>query len=233
MISSIAWVPAGIANPNPKKYELSKAEKELLSLMDKHGDPKTVEAKLLEQAKEAEEKTVASSLPKIQNTLPADLRMDDYSSDEDEDARGRALGRLLIGAPADHLEEKMEEAMDKQDKEREEREDDMEEDDDDDDNDDLIDVPDTREYDPVDVEGLEAMGIARGSGGAGLLDEEEEDAEDEADVKLTSDDAMFVVAKTEEVSVDHWYSVGDEHGPGPTKALTRSFTDISTGLCKP
>ena len=30
MISSIAWIPAGIANPNPRKYEMSTMEKELM-----------------------------------------------------------------------------------------------------------------------------------------------------------------------------------------------------------
>ena len=30
MISSIAWVPAGAADPNPKKYEMSLVEEDLV-----------------------------------------------------------------------------------------------------------------------------------------------------------------------------------------------------------
>ena len=34
MISSIVWVPAGVADPNPKKYEFSTAELELIKMME-------------------------------------------------------------------------------------------------------------------------------------------------------------------------------------------------------
>mmetsp|Transcript_25602 Transcript_25602/g.46299 ORF Transcript_25602/g.46299 Transcript_25602/m.46299 type:complete len:558 (+) Transcript_25602:179-1852(+) len=93
------------------------------------------------------------------------------------------------------------------------------------DEDDLADIPDTREYMPLDVEGLQSLGIGGGGkirmpGGGGedggytmedlqnmtlnnaeLLDEEEEDEDDDEDVndiKLHDGDALVVVAKTEE-----------------------------------
>ena len=34
MISSIEWVPAGVADPKPKKYEFSTAEIELIKMME-------------------------------------------------------------------------------------------------------------------------------------------------------------------------------------------------------
>mmetsp|Transcript_7781 Transcript_7781/g.19301 ORF Transcript_7781/g.19301 Transcript_7781/m.19301 type:complete len:537 (+) Transcript_7781:573-2183(+) len=82
--------------------------------------------------------------------------------------------------------------------------------------DDLEDVPDTREYAPLDLEGLQAMGIG-GSGKDGytmddlqnmtmnnneIKDDEEDEGEDDEDdvddVKLREGDALVVVAKTEE-----------------------------------
>ena len=38
MISSIEWIPAGIADPNPKKYELSSTEQELIEMIDENGN---------------------------------------------------------------------------------------------------------------------------------------------------------------------------------------------------
>jgi len=81
-----------------------------------------------------------------------------------------------------------------------------------DDDDDLADVPDTREYMPVDVAGLQSLGIG-GSGGYTMedlqnmtmnnneLDDDEDDEEDEEDMddmKIHDTDALIVVAKTEE-----------------------------------
>lgn len=83
-----------------------------------------------------------------------------------------------------------------------------------DDDDDLNDVPDTREYMPVDVEGLQSIGIGGGNVGynmgdlqnmtmngdelEGIDDEDEDDPEDDEDIKLQDGDALVVVAKTEE-----------------------------------
>jgi len=66
----------------------------------------------------------------------------------------------------------------------------------DDDDDNLEDVPDTREFTPIDVEGLEAMGFGDGLLG-GDMPPDEDDSEAE-DVRITPDDAIVVVAKTEE-----------------------------------
>ena len=68
--------------------------------------------------------------------------------------------------------------------------------------DDLEDIPDTREYMPTDLEGLQAMGLSHvGAGAAMNLDDNEEDDDDSDmdDVNLSPDDAIIVVAKTEEV----------------------------------
>ena len=82
------------------------------------------------------------------------------------------------------------------------------------DEDDLADIPDTREFMGVDVEGLQSIGIGGGGGysmedlqnmtmnnNTELLDDEEEDEEDDEDdddIKLQPNDALVVVAKTEE-----------------------------------
>ena len=93
------------------------------------------------------------------------------------------------------------------------------------DEDDLEDVPDTREYTPLDMEGLQAMGIGGklpGSGGGiggdegytledlqnmtmnnnDLDDDEDEEEEDDADdiddIRIRDQDALILVAKTEE-----------------------------------
>jgi len=88
------------------------------------------------------------------------------------------------------------------------------------DEDDLADIPDTREYMPLDVEGLQALGIGGGGkidieGGGYTIedlqnmtmnnadlfeddDEEDEDEEDANDIKIFDGDALVVVAKTEE-----------------------------------
>jgi periodic tryptophan protein 1 len=71
-----------------------------------------------------------------------------------------------------------------------------------DDEDDLADVPDTREYVPVDVEGLAAMGLSQIGGVGGRMEFDDGDDDDASyleDVRLTNDDAIVLVAKTEEV----------------------------------
>jgi hypothetical protein len=222
MISSIAWVPAGVADPNPKRYEMSSTEQELIRMMQEKG---SIDAG---GDKNSDGKTLLKKVQApIEHKLPADLRMDDYSSDEDE---GVALGNLLadkrLPIPDDMVPEEEEESEDESEDQAEEAE--MEDgktdatkgardesdmvsdgESDDDDDDDLNDVPDTREFDPVDVEGLEAMGLSHVSTANGAmymddLDGGESENSETDDVRLTSNDAVVVVAKTEEVS----YCVG-------------------------
>jgi hypothetical protein len=212
MISSIEWVPQGVADPCPKKYELSTTEQELVRMMEKQS--------MNEEDQEEEEEEVVASPQKDKNAkkeetsedqgLPADLRMDEYSSDEDENdaVRGTALGNLLV---EDNLEEEVEE----EDEEEVEEEDEEQSENDDEDpaevnmdsesdsDDDLEDVPDTREYTPIDVEGLTAMGLSQVGSNAPMYMEDQDEEEDDSiadDVKLAPDDAIIVVAKTEEVS---------------------------------
>jgi len=190
MISSIEWVPAGVADPNPKKYEFSQAELDLIKMMENHtvGDN--------EPQKPSTEKP-KTKLPKIENNLPADLRMDEYSSDEEENeaARGAAIGRLLV---------EDDDVVHTEDMEKDDNDDDDDDDDDSDEgdsDDDLADVPDTREYTPVDLDGLNAMGFSHvGTNAPAYLqdDDEEDDASDAEDVKIRSTDSIVVVAKTEE-----------------------------------
>jgi hypothetical protein len=205
MISALAWIPAGVADPSPKRYELSSIEQELLEMMGEKGDPAEIEAKLM--AKIAEKKIKSVSLPKAENTLPADLRMDDYSSDEDdEDAAG---GDLVMSEQEGLGQEVAPEGEDGEDEDGEDEdgdEDDQDTDsndavsDDDDEGDELGDVPDTREFTPVNVEGLESMGLG-GVHPEALGDVDPDDNEEDMDdVRLTPDDALVVVAKTEEVS---------------------------------
>ena len=192
MISSIEWVPAGVADPSPKKYEFSQAEIDLIKMMENHtvGDePKTTKP----------EKKKKTKLPKIENNLPADLRMDEYSSDEEENeaARGAAIGRLLV-------EENEQEDVVPQNDEADD--DDMENEDDSDDgdsDDDLADVPDTREYMPVDLDGLNAMGFSHvGTNAPAYLEDDDDDDDSDADdVRIRSTDSIVVVAKTEDVSM--------------------------------
>jgi hypothetical protein len=233
MISCIAWVPAGVADPNPKKYELSATEQELITMMEKQtvedekeptktnsaSKNKTKSKKLTSESEDQHKSKSAD------HGLPADLRMDEYSSDEgenDDAVAGSTIGNLLV-APDDSDSEGKDEHNARNNvnaKENDMEEDDDEDDDDDDgdddsgdydsdddDDDDLADVPDTREYTPIDVEGLQAMGLSQVGSNAPMYmhypeegDDDEDDDSDADDVKLGPDDAMIVVAKTEEVS---------------------------------
>ena len=101
MISSIEWVPQGVADPNPKKYEFSQAELDLIAMMENHSvDNDATEAAVSpEKAKSKKKEKKKVKLPVIENNLPADLRMDDYSSEEDEDneaAVGAEIGRRIV-----------------------------------------------------------------------------------------------------------------------------------------
>ena len=199
MISALEWIPAGVADPNPKKYEFSAAEMELIAMMEKQNfDDSQVEEAQMEVKKKKKKES-----KKIEHNLPADLRMDEYSSDEDDNdaVQGAAIGRLLV--------EDVEEDMDEEGKElQEDNESDKDGTDSDNDSDDeLDDVPDTREYTPIDVEGLNSLGLSQvGTNAPAYMDEpengEEDDGSEAEDVKIKADDALVVVAKTEEVSAN-------------------------------
>jgi len=213
MISSIEWVPEGVADPSPKKYEFSKAELDLIQMMENHtvGESDKGNADVEPEQPKTKSKT---KLPIIENNLPADLRMDEYSSDEEDNdaARGAAIGSLLV---EDYVESESgvdgkggkEELQKEGDDDAMENDGDSVEDDDetvdsndDDSDDDLVDVPDTREYMPVDLEGLNAMGFSHvGTNAPAYLGEDDEDeGSDAEDVQLRSSDSIMVVAKTEE-----------------------------------
>jgi hypothetical protein len=204
MISAIVWVPAGVADPNPKKYEFSPAELELIKMMEEQNlDGETAEVEEEESSVSESEQTPTINLPKIENTLPADLRMDEYSSDEDENdaVQGAAIGNLLV---EDDEEENFIE--DEEDENHQMKTDDDIDSDDDEDDDDLADVPDTREYTPLDVEGFTSLGLSHvGTNAPSYMEmrgngEEEDDDSDAEDVQIQAGDAMVVSAKTEDVS---------------------------------
>jgi hypothetical protein len=208
MIAAIEWVPAGVADPNPKKYEFSAAEIDLIKMMEEQNlDGETAEVEEDPTPSKPEKKTT-TKLPKIENTLPADLRMDEYSSDEDENdaVAGAHIGRLMVGN-----DEEDEEFLEGEDEEEEKQhtmktDEDLDSDDDDDD-DDLEDVPDTREYTPLDVDALQSLGMSHvGTNAPTYLDmdgngEEEDDDSAAEDVQIQAGDALVVSAKTEDVSL--------------------------------
>lgn len=212
MISAIEWVPEGVADPNPKKYEFSAAELELIEMMEKQnfegaeGDDDEDEEEEEEDAPKAKKEKI--KLPKVEHELPADLRMDEYSSDEDENdaVQGTTIGRLLVDADGIEEEEEEEEETDMptdpQDKETSDDDKDMDSDSEDDD--DLHDVPDTREYEPLTMEGVNALGLSHvGTNAPSYMDlnenpEDDDDASDIEDVQIQPGDAILVVAKTEE-----------------------------------
>ncbi|KAL7574898.1 hypothetical protein ACA910_010729 [Epithemia clementina (nom. ined.)] len=224
MISAIDWVPAGVANPAPKRYELSAKEREMIEAMEKEEAEKTTTSSTVgeekskpkkdTQRKRGRMKVELASNDEKTNELPADLRMDEYSSDEDD---GNALGKLLVGrsqSVSNEIASQYESSSDAEDKDEEQatqtkesprlglaKSDDEDDDDDDDDDDDLEDAPDMREYMPIDVDGLDSMGLYNIGLGSGADMEEmdfDDDGSDAEDVKLTKDDAIILVAKTED-----------------------------------
>lgn len=234
MISSIHWVPAGVSAPIPKKYELSTAERELIELMEQHGNidgtttmadaTGTTNGNSKDKKNKKKKGTMKISTEGRADTshLPDDLRMDDYSSDEDEEEQNIAVGELLLegeSSPMPVVEDDVAVIPDSENNNKDKDDDKNAMDDGDDDNDDssdeydsdddLADVPDTREYVPIDVEGLKAMGLSQvgmsGGGGGYMGDDydgaaEGDDYSDIEDVKISVDDAVVVVAKTEDVS---------------------------------
>jgi hypothetical protein len=206
MISSVEWVPRGVADPNPKQYELSAAEQELLSLNQAEYQEEEDDVLLDEQEEQAQESittTKTVTLPKVDpNSLPAELRMDEYSSDEEHEndaVKGMSIGTLLVKTDQEDNDNK-EHVMEDQDWETDDSDNDMDSDDD------LNDIPDTREFAPTDLEGLQAMGLSHVGAGAAMNledqdddDDADDDDSDADDVRLSPDDAIIVVAKTEEV----------------------------------
>ncbi|VEU39745.1 unnamed protein product [Pseudo-nitzschia multistriata] len=191
MISSLEWVPAGVADPSPKKYEFSQAELELIHMMEKHNVEDTKEIKAHQEIRTEKEKSKIME----ENTLPADLRMDEYSSDEGEDeaTRGAAIGRLLV--ENDEIEEPEPKNVSRESDGVSDDESDGDSEDDD-----LDDVPDTREFMPVDLDGLNSIGFSQVGTNAPtyMEDFEDDDDSDAEDIQIRGSDAVIVVAKTEE-----------------------------------
>ena len=218
MISCIHWIPKNVADPNPKRYELSKAERELLA-QEQNGELNAEEqpqdddsdsdvddnmntnneVEQVQVPKEGKKLTATEIIAaqKIDpSTLPKELRMDEYSDDEEETGNGNNgnnndVGDILIGRDNDA-------GMMGIDEDGKVEDIDIEEDSEDDD--DFEDIPDTREYAPTDVKGLEAMNFG---GYTGMNEfEDGEDSDDDSDIEDTNlkpDDALLLVAKTEEV----------------------------------
>ena len=101
MIAAIEWIPAGRANPTPSKYEYSRAEQEFLEKVQagELGEEDANENDEWEDVDDdddaSEEQQEEVEVPAVDpESLPADLRMDDYSDDEDGDDK---VGGLLVG----------------------------------------------------------------------------------------------------------------------------------------
>jgi len=210
MISAVGWVPVGVADPNPKRYELSVTEREMLRAMEEQEQQDSNSSRQQSSKKDKRKRgTIKIQMPPEANELPADLRMDEYSDDDDEEGGGAALGNLLLDQPASIAAEMAADEMNNTEKIDSDEappkghivEDESDDDEDDDEEDDLADVPDTREFTPVDMDGLAAMGLHNVGMGTGAdmedmnYDEEGSEAED---VKITENDAIILVTKTEE-----------------------------------
>ena len=220
MISSIVWVPAGVADPSPKKYEYSQAEIDLINMMENHDITNSEKSVIIENGTNKEGKKDKKKKHSIEHDLPADLRMDEYSSDEDDNGAvsGAAIGKLLVEV-SEGIESNVgvsekfsNNIVDSDENDRSNNDsdgdgdidddDNVDDDDDDDDDDDLADVPDTREFMPIDIDGLNAIG-SFSHVGANIMNDDDDDEDigsDAEDVLLRSTDAIMVVAKTEDVS---------------------------------
>jgi hypothetical protein len=205
MISSVVWVPAGVADPNPKRYEMSAKELELLRLMEERqqqGGSANEESYSPKKIRGGLKIKMAAS-PVV--SLPADLRMDEYSSDEDEGKElARIIGMQSVVVPEGEEEDDDDDDNQKGENDGKHKEDmDGDEDSEGDASDDLADVPDTREFEPIDVEGLQAMGLNQIGNSVmhmeGLGDEDDDESEAE-NVRIADTDAIVLVAKTDEVS---------------------------------
>ncbi|KAL7546169.1 hypothetical protein ACHAWF_009510 [Thalassiosira exigua] len=241
MIAAAEWIPVGRADPAPRRYEPSPAELDLLARVraadaaagqgegegedaaeggggEAEGEWEDVEDAEGENNEGTGGGNARTKLPRVDpGSLPADLRMDEYSDDDGDDDRGRVVGGLLVGKDAE-MDGGPEPDDDVQ--KGDEKEYNNDDDDDSEDEDDLADIPDTREYMPVDVEGLQALGIGGGGGGkapgdgegytaedlrnmtmndaeAFDVEDEDDDEEDAEDVRIRDGDALLVVARAE------------------------------------
>ena len=112
MIAAIEWIPAGRANPTPSKYEYSRAEQAFLEKVqageheeneeeneeenDDDDDDEEWEDVVDEESEEQQQQQQQVEVPSVDpESLPADLRMDDYSDDDEEG--GDKVGGLLVG----------------------------------------------------------------------------------------------------------------------------------------
>lgn len=184
MISTVSWVPKGIADPKPKRFEISPAERQMLQEFREQQEApgRQQEHDLLVDTKDVIKKST-------KKTVLGELRMDEYSSSDEDEA---AVGKLLVP-----VEDEVSTDQEQHNMEGEESNSD------DDNDDDLLDVPDTREYMPIDIEGLQSMSLANVDyhNTMMMLDEDVEDEEDSdvGDTDLQPDDALVLVSKTEEV----------------------------------
>eukprot|EP00586_Coscinodiscus_wailesii_P006058 CAMPEP_0172489582 /NCGR_PEP_ID=MMETSP1066-20121228/19674_1 /TAXON_ID=671091 /ORGANISM="Coscinodiscus wailesii, Strain CCMP2513" /LENGTH=602 /DNA_ID=CAMNT_0013257547 /DNA_START=229 /DNA_END=2037 /DNA_ORIENTATION=+ len=193
MISSVEWIPQGVADPNPKRIEMSPEELEMLEMeakmeqnlnvtgSDDDDDDDMATKKTTGGDNDNDEKNKLDA-----HGLPSELNMDDYSSDEGD------LGNIILG------------------KENAANDSDMDDNDDDNDDDDESDTNDLqdmmnddndRDYAPTDVQGLKDMGLGENDDLNDLRhdpnsDDSDADSEKE-DLKLKDTDAVIVVAKTE------------------------------------
>ena len=103
MIAAVAWIPAGVAAETPTKYEYSKAEQEFLERVANADGSGELDALADDAAADGEdgewedvEEESNVMVPKVDlSTLPADLRMDEYSDDEGDEGKG--IGNILVG----------------------------------------------------------------------------------------------------------------------------------------
>mmetsp|Transcript_27807 Transcript_27807/g.63691 ORF Transcript_27807/g.63691 Transcript_27807/m.63691 type:complete len:603 (-) Transcript_27807:399-2207(-) len=203
MISCVSWVRKGAADPAPRRYAPTAGELEVLrdaeraareEIDDGDGDSDDDEADAVTAGPGTASKIV---LPPVDaGELPPELRMDEYSSDEDEEAAQFGLASRLVGVDGDVDEAEMTEMaeMDEEngeDLDMKDGDDDVDEDEDDY----LDDLPDSREYVPTNVEGLGAMNLA---GTKEEKEEEEDDGSDVEDTDLRPNDVMVLAAKTED-----------------------------------
>lgn len=205
MISSIRWVPKGKLNPNPLMYETSPTEMKILKeqeetkVEDEEEMDVTTNNNDTEEIEEETEKQ--KNLNKLIQSLPADLRMDEYSSEEDDEDDGmKNMGNLLLSKDIDILDNPRLMDADEEEDDEEDLDDISSEEghdsDDSDDDDNLADIPDTREYAPVDIEGLESMNLGSKNVVEDYDDDEEDNNSEYEDLKLLSSDAIVLVGKT-------------------------------------
>ena len=236
-ISCVEWIPKGVADPNPKRYELSQREQELIdsyqeiekeggtipipsqyatlndadgmdvmgviqeemdgnddddaAVADGDGDDKEVTAKTTE--KSASEKIAEQQIDP--SSLPAELKMDDYSDDEGNGPviPSSNIDELVIES---HLAENNSDndEDDNNDDDDEQMEDDnegMENSDDSDEDEIEPGMGGGREYMPTDIKGMEAMKFVD-------LDEEE------IEQIMTTGFAMIDVDRDDKLSFAEW-----------------------------